>query len=63
MNETFSSIFTNAQLLNSNCLNFQFKIGFLNQVVNINDNDLSKSKLITSLEADFDQKYTCFSMI
>lgn len=52
-NRTFSSTSTNAQLSNNNHPKLLFKISFLNQVVNANDN-LSESKSIAGLETDLD---------
>lgn len=52
-NRTFSNTSINAQLSNNNHSKLSFKISFLNQVVNANDN-LSKLESIARSETDLD---------
>lgn len=54
INGTFSSIFANAQLSNSNCPKLPSKISPLNQVVNANKSKLRNLKLIAGSQADLD---------
>lgn len=54
INGTPSSTFASTQLSNSNCSNPLSKISPLNQVINVNESDLSDVESITNSKADLD---------